>query len=381
MKRRLPTPKKKTATKKEKAFSTEDQASRFEEYHAYFSKMFYDRNPAKRYPSHRELGTIVGGASISTVKRDLIALKRRHNLPIDQVPEYGGGWGYTQEVVKSPTVQMTKGHLVLICMAWKSLEGCRGTPGMEQAAEAFEKFLQALGPKMAANLRKVRDRISFWNSSHFAPVDPVVFDAVSEALIEDEELRFEYQKLSEVPVPANSQGDVKELNKTGKVSKPPKERRHVQPRHLLYYDGAWYLYTDDIPSGLERRKFMLTRMKSAQGTGRHFKPKDEFDLEEELRGMGVHNTGKERVVQLRYSGKAAELALERTYHGMLSMTENKDGTVDLALETVIAPELRRFVLGSGSGVDILEPRDFRDEMCAEAQKMAVTWSTPQTAND
>ena len=58
---------------------------------------------------------------------------------------------------------------------------------------------------------------------------------------------------------------------------------------------------------------------------------------------------------------------------MLSMTENEDGTVDLTLKTVFAPELRRFVLGSGSEVEILEPADFREEMCAEASRMVGRW--------
>ena len=46
------------------------------------------------------------------------------------------------------------------------------------------------------------------------------------------------------------------------------------------------------------------------------------------------------------------------------MTENEDGTVDLTLETVIAPEQRRFVLGSGDLREVLFRvreclRDFR----------------------
>src|SRR5688572_27034548 len=69
-KRPSPAGRKKTAAKKPaNAFNTENQASRVEEYHAYFSEMFANRNPAKRYPSHRELARIVGGVSVSTVKR------------------------------------------------------------------------------------------------------------------------------------------------------------------------------------------------------------------------------------------------------------------------------------------------------------------------
>jgi predicted DNA-binding transcriptional regulator YafY len=363
------------------AVATSDLAARFEEYHAYFSQMFYDRNPKKRYPSHKQLGKIVGGYSVSTVKRDIEVMRRVYKLPIEEIAEYGG-WGYTQEVVKSPTVQMTRGHLVLICMAWKSLEGCRGTPGQEQVAEAFEKLLQALGPKLAADLRKVKDRISFWTASHFAPVKPEVFEAVANALFEDEELRFEYQKLEDgngQKVAANTDpntngADHGAKGKNAKASakaqaKPPVERRHGQPRQLLYYDGGWYLYTDDIPSGLERRKFMLTRMKSARGTGVRFEPKDEFKLEEELRGFGIHSDGKEEIVRVRYSGMSAKLVSERTYHGMQSRIQNEDGTVDLTLKTVIAPELKRFVLGSGSEAEVLEPLEFKEEVEAESRRI------------
>jgi predicted DNA-binding transcriptional regulator YafY len=316
-----------------------------------------------------------------------------YKLPVDEIEECGG-WGYTEEVVKSPTVQMTKGDLVMFCMAWKSLEGCRGTPGTDKVAETFEKFLRALGPKLAADLRKVRDRISFWTSSHFAPVQPEVFEAVANALFEDEELRFEYQKLGDsqnggvAVANANTNGGGRDDMETGREgeggkrkvkgivsSRPPVEWRHGQPRQLLYYDGGWYLYTDDIPSGLERRKFMLSRMKSAQGTGVRFEPKDEFILKEELRGFGIHsaNPGDERIVRLRYSGMSAKLVSERMYHGMQSMIQNEDATVDLTLKTVIAPELKRFVLGSGSEVDVVEPLEFRDQMLEEAARMVERW--------
>jgi predicted DNA-binding transcriptional regulator YafY len=86
------------------------------------------------------------------------------------------------------------------------------------------------------------------------------------------------------------------------------------------------------------------------------------------------------MVRVRYSGMSAKLVSERTCHGMQSMFENADGTVDLTLKTVIAPELKRFVLGNGSEADVLKPREFRDQLLEEAEKMVEVFSQRPTLN-
>src|SRR5262245_60736736 len=60
---------------------TREQTARMEKYMEHFSEKFYDRNPKKRYPSHRKLGEIAGGYSVSTVKRDIEVMQRVHKLP------------------------------------------------------------------------------------------------------------------------------------------------------------------------------------------------------------------------------------------------------------------------------------------------------------
>jgi predicted DNA-binding transcriptional regulator YafY len=355
--------KKKRGRKKKRVTTQRAVSARLEIYHALFAALFADPDPNKRYPSYAGLAMKLGFTK-SMVRRDIEHLRNDYKWPLEFIEKYGG-WGYTEEVLRAPTVKMTKGQLVLICAAWKSLEGCRGTPQADQAAEAFERWVEALGPEVGVNLRKVRDRISFMATSYYSPVDPKVFETVSAALFDDEELRFDYRKLNRAPVNNGRNGK----------AKPEPEKRHVQPRHLLQYDGGWYIYSDDIHADFKRRTFALARMKSARQTGVHFVPKGEFNIDEELRpGFGIHGSGEECIVKLRYYGVSAQLAAERNYRGMQSLVENNDRTVDLTLKTVIAPELRRFVFGSGSEVDILEPSDFRRDMCEEARRMVTRWS-------
>ena len=340
---------KRTRGRKKRGETMRVVEARVAKYHALFSQLFADPNPKKRYPGYEALGAELG-FSKSMVRRDIKLMQVDYNLPLEFMEEYGG-WGYTEAVLNSPTTRMTKSELVLICTAWKALESFKGGPYAEQVASAFEKLLQGLGPGVMEDLRKIRDRISFRATSYYAPVDLAVFEEVSAGLMDEEEVKFDYCKL-----------------KRAATDGAP-EIRHVHPRHLLHYDGAWYLFTDDAKEGNRRRKFALSRMETARRIGKRFTPLEPFDIEQELGpGFGVHS-GTPETVRLRFHGMMAQLVSERHYHGTQSISENMDETVELELLSVIGPELKRWVLGAGGEVEVLEPETLREELLREAEKM------------
>jgi hypothetical protein len=245
--------------KKERVVTQRAVAARIERYHALFSAAFRDSNPKKRYLSHAGLAGKLG-YSKSMVRRDIELMQIDYGLPLEVIEQYGG-WGYTEQVLKAPTVRMTKSDLVLICTAWSALEGARGTPLADRAAATFEKLIEALGPDLGVELRKVRERISFRATNYYAAMDPKVFETVSEALLNGEEMEFDYRKLAKTSPRA---GSAETSSHSGSA---PLVRRYVQPRHLLNHDGAWYLYTDDLSSAKSHEP--SAKWGAPEGVGNH----------------------------------------------------------------------------------------------------------------
>jgi hypothetical protein len=140
------------------------------------------------------------------------------------------------------------------------------------------------------NYHKVRSLISFRAGSYHARVDPDIFETVCAALLNQEEMRFTYTKLTD----GFSASLGSELG-SWPLALGSSAVRHGPPRHLACIDGTWYLFTDDLDQRAQR-KFALSRMSDVLPTGQHFTPAYEFDIEQALAGaFGAHSSGPSTV--------------------------------------------------------------------------------------
>jgi predicted DNA-binding transcriptional regulator YafY len=302
-----------------------------------------------RYPNCRRLAAELE-VSTKTVQRDIDFMRDQMELPIEY--DYAEkGFFYTQEVVQFPSLQMTESELVALFVARRALEQYRGT--------AFEKPLCAAFEKLTAGLT---DQIGFaWEdlSVTFHPgthgrgtADLRVFQSVSQGVWRQEELEFDYRKVSA---------------KTGQGA----ERRRVRGLHLGCFDNQWYLFAQDLVRGAIRT-FVLGRMERVKNTGKRFKRPPGFSLDGLLAGsFGVFSAPRLEQLRLRFDSVAGRLVRERIWHRTQQLRNLPKGALELTLEVGVSPEVERWLLGWGDHVEVLAPPALRSWMEQTALQMAA----------
>jgi predicted DNA-binding transcriptional regulator YafY len=147
--------------------------------------------------------------------------------------------------------------------------------------------------------------------------------------------------------------------------------RIVRPYNLLLWRGEPHLiafceWRQDI------RQFFLGRIRDwyVLENESSFVPDPAFDIDEYLgRGLDLQHGAEAVTVRCRFSPYQARWIRERTYHASKTIEEQADGSLILSLEVAGTEEVRRWLLGYGAEVEILEPPALRRAMADEAKKL------------
>ena len=290
--------------------------------------------------------------SAKTVQRDIDFMRDQLGLPIEyDVTTHR--YAYTRAVVQFPTMQISEGELVALSVAKNALTQYQGTPFEKPLKDAFEKLTAGL-----------RDQIHFdWQQGagsaiSFRPAgqsigDLSIFEAVSQVVLEHEEVDFVYRKLG---------GD-------------QDETRHVRPLHLACIDHQWYLFAHDLQRGGSVRTFALTRMGRLQRTGRRFEPPEPFSLDEHLAdSFGVFSSTKPQLVALRFDGFSARLVQERMWHHSQEVEDDPRGGLLLTMTIGLSPEIERWILGWGEHVEVVAPETLRAVVARRTARTAAIYA-------
>ena len=130
--------------------------------------------------------------SRKTVVRDIAFMRDQLNLPIEfdaQIQAYR----YTHPVNAFPTVHVTEGELLALLVAQRALQQYRGTPFHRQLEIAFEKLAGGLRDRISFSPADELRAVSFKNIG-LGKTDLAVFNALSAAVLRQEEVTFDYRK-------------------------------------------------------------------------------------------------------------------------------------------------------------------------------------------
>lgn len=142
----------------------------------------------------------------------------------------------------------------------------------------------------------------------------------------------------------------------------------INPLHLFEESGGLYLIAQKNPEGAFRT-YAVERIHKARPTGQEYSYPKGFSPGDYLsRTFGIIDDG-EITVCLRFSKAQARYAAERTWVNGQTLTPGPDGTVELSFTTRGIRDVRRWVLGWGSDVEVLAPKWFRQEIQTETSKM------------
>jgi proteasome accessory factor B len=299
-----------------------------------------------RYPNRTQLARTIE-VTTKTIQRDIDYMRYQLNLPIEF--DYArGGYYFTKPITELPLFQLTESELVSIFVAQKALEAYKGTAFEQPLRTAFQK-LQAAGKGAGVSIswEDFDSGISFRLFDAYLP-DATIFSEIAKAIGNEQIVEFGYKKL-----------EAKTF-----------EKRVVEPWHLACVSGQWYLLGYD-PSRGARRIFVLGRMQKASATGRAFsKPKpgdkDIQQLFENSFQIWQSENARLEHIALRFSGRAAQLVRERSWHASQRLQELADGDLEVVLTLNSLEEIVPWILSWGRQCEVIRPAKLRKKVSSLA---------------
>ena len=141
--------------------------------------------------------------------------------------------------------------------------------------------------------------------------------------------------------------------------------REVEPLHVFYREGAWYLYGKENTKG---RTFHLQRIRDFAITDRTFDPPKDFEIQKLLEdSFGVYEGTKPQWVEALFCGPAARIVSERRWH--VSQTMKWEGDrLRFRMRVVISVEIERWILGWGEQATVISPVSLKAAVAERIEK-------------
>lgn len=146
--------------------------------------------------------------------------------------------------------------------------------------------------------------------------------------------------------------------------------REVEPLHVFYREGAWYLYGKEKGDG---RTFHLKRIHDFSIMDRTFEPPKSFEIQKLLEdSFGVYQGTKPQWVEVLFSGPAARIVSERRWHVSQTM-KWEDDRLRLRMRVVISVEIERWILGWGEQALIVSPDSLKKVVTQRIEKARANY--------
>lgn len=290
--------------------------------------------------------------STRTVERDIEFLKDRYEAPI-KYDAKKGGYVYTEETFFLRSLFLTSEEFFAMAVFEKTLHQYRGTPIEEKLKSVFAKLAELL-PCEAVSIDTMwaGDAVTFI-AEPSPSLSPEIFKVVFEGVKTHHAIQFLYRGLNE------SEQTV----------------RTVEPHHVVCQRGVWYVIGHCMTKDAERI-FSFSRMKGAKVLKDHkFEPVANFRVEDYIdTNIGVWLTQRKPfLVRLLFAASIAVFAAERVWSPDQKVKVRDDGSVEVSFKTTQFEEMKRFVLGQGATVRLLEPQELVDAVKSEIAKMRAMY--------
>ena len=282
--------------------------------------------------------------SLATFKRDIEYMRDRLNAPI-QWSKADGGYSYESgsksQQQSLPGLWFNSGEAYALLMMQSLLSEMQ--PGL-------------LGPHIAplkARLRAVieagnhaavdvESRVKLLNVAA-RPVPDKNFEVVAAALLGRQRLQISYY--------SRARDDVSE--------------RQVSPQLLIHYRGNWYLGAW-CHKQEAMRSFSMDAIQQATVLTKTSKAIAKKELDGFVgQGYGIYAGNNVRWAKLKFSAERARWVSRELWHPMQKATSQEDGGLLLEVPCTDIRELSMDVLRQGRHVEVLEPKELRDEVKAE----------------
>lgn len=323
---------------------------------ARFARLYHIHNSlcSKSYPNVPVL-TEQLEVSKRTVERDIEYLRDRLGAPI-LYSHKKRGYYYENCDFQLLPVNLTEGELVALFLGQNLLAQCIGTPLEDYIHSAFEKILTMMQKRISVDWHTIEETISF-------DVKP---------------LRGDEKKVAQMYgclATAIGEKNTVWIKYYGAVKDETNER-YVDPYHLRYHQGAWYLIGYcHLREAI--RIFALDRILDIKRTEKTFVVDPGFLLEEYLEGsLGIEHGEGLHDVTIRFDSHQARWIRERRWHPSQRLEFQDDGSLVLKMTISSLNEVKRWVLGFGGHAEVFEPEELRRSVAEEIKSMKHVYNKP-----
>ena len=294
-----------------------------------------------QYTSLQQLMDITE-SSRRTVFRDLDTLMQMGAPVMNKKPN---GYYYMRgHRWKMPEISLTEGDLLAILLA-------------EQAMTSLDKGY--LEKKMKPCLTKLR--LMFQNKIKVAPEKVFSFARTPQPVFTEEQANTIEKIFTAI-------GENKIIS--CEYKKPDQKdpvRITIEPYHL-HFQGKWYLlawneYKKDF------RTYVLQRMTDVQVNTDTFVPR-EFDHEQYFGKAWRMIKGRKTKVVLEFDAGQEVFLKEKSWHPSQKITKQKNGNIRMTLTVDGQEEIFWWILGYGSLVKVIEPKELAQRVKQEAKNIS-----------
>jgi predicted DNA-binding transcriptional regulator YafY len=223
-----------------------------------------------------------------TIRRYIAFMREELGAPI-QFDPIEQRYELTDSAWTMPNVHLTDAELVALAVATRSVAACAPAPFAARLEELLAKLIDALPSDQRGEIASLLTKVDFKPvsvpSNGAEWVEPLIHGMRDRIIVEVEYFVLNKEKLT---------------------------RRYIDPYHLRYFSGAWYLigydhHTKHIPV------FHLGRVRSLRLTDDTFKQRP-FNVHEYFRHtFGITAGGDPKPVRVLLTGRAARTADERIW--------------------------------------------------------------------
>ncbi|MCF8069089.1 MAG: transcriptional regulator [Desulfobacterales bacterium] len=153
------------------------------------------------------------------------------------------------------------------------------------------------------------------------------------------------------------------------MSRNEEALRKVAPYHIWFFDGTFYLI-GYCKTRKSVRLFALDRINALDFVEESFEIPDDFSAEDFMRtSFGVFQ-GEPSKVKIWFDADIAGYIREKVWHETQQIHTQDDGSILFEAEVAGTDEIKFWLLGWGSKAMVIKPSALKDEIGAEAEKMA-----------
>lgn len=311
----------------------------------------HERISMGKYPNCQQMAKEYG-VSPKTIQRDIDYMKNMLEMPI----EYDGskkGFYYTKKV-PFPALPIGATDLFTFFLTDLLLSQYEGTPIYETLNESLEKIKRALDYDRKSQFNDLQRKFTIVPPPR-VKMDPKIWDMIVSCLRDEKVLKISYK------APAREMTE-----------------REVDPYHMVYDQGSWYLIGwCHLREGV--RIFNVGRIKSACETDKKCKSSAKYQIDFNKIGanaFGIYWEEPQERVVLNFSSVVAEYIEERHwwYGEEASLSPKIEqlpaSGIKFTIKVDRLEDIIPWILSWGEHVEVLEPKELRGKIASIAGRIA-----------